>query len=195
MCTDKFILKELNNAEIEEIYNEHMVTDFPKSELKPLKLLLDCREKGLYKCFGMYEKERLLAYMYFAGNKKIILLDYFAVVKNIRNSGYGSVMLSKIKQYLKNTSSVERVIIEAESIRSSKNKEERNIRERRISFYRKNGLKEQSFMPTVFGTEFTILVLDIRKNEDFGEEDIKKGYESIYRDILTVEMYEKNIYL
>lgn len=32
-------LKELNNVDIEIIYNEHMIKDFPSGELKPLDVI------------------------------------------------------------------------------------------------------------------------------------------------------------
>lgn len=203
----EYVFRELSDKAIEEIYYEHMIGDFPKSELKPLKLLLDCRKKDLYKCFGLYEKDRLLAYSYFANDfdKKIILLDYLAVVKDMRNAGYGSIMLSKIKEYFRSNSTVENIIIEAESIESSKNQEEKAVRQRRIAFYKKNGLVQQQFMSKVFGTEYTILLLAVQDNDaatdkkqilkENSEGKITEGYQNIYKAILTKEMYDKNIFI
>lgn len=214
----EYVFKELSDKAIEEIYYEHMTSDFPKSELKPLKLLLDCKKMDLYKCFGLYQGDKLLAYSYFANDpdKKIILLDYLAVVKNMRNAGYGSIMLSKIREYFRENSTVEKVIIEAESIESSTNEEERNIRQRRIAFYKKNGLVQQQFKARVFGTEFTILLLDVQNNSEVStnntnngntkidekkmpeknnEAEIIEGYQNIYKAILTKEMYDKNVFI
>ena len=205
MNTDNFFFRELTDKEIEKIYYENMTEDFPKSEIKSLELLLNCKKKDLYRCFGLYEGDKLLSYSYFANDaeKKVILLDYLAVVKDMRNSGYGSVMLSKIQEYFKSHSSVSNIIIEAESISSSKNEEEKEIRKRRISFYEKNGLKRQKFMANVFGTEFTILVLDIQYNSECGgalnEENsqigLKEAYKNIYKAILTKKIYESNIFI
>lgn len=215
----EYLLKELSDKAIEEIYYEHMTCDFPESELKPLKLLLDCKKMDLYKCFGLFAGDKLLAYSYFANDphKKIILLDYLAVVKNMRNAGYGSIMLSKTREYFKENSIVEKVIIEAESIETSRNEEERNIRQRRIAFYKKNGLVQQQFKTKVFGTEFTILLLDVQNNgevsvsnntknnntkidekkmsEKNNEAEIIEDYQNIYKAILTKEMYDKNVFI
>lgn len=195
-------LIELDDMQISEIYNKHMKTDFPKSELKPLKLLLDCRKKGLYKCFGLFDAGELKAYAYLANYKEedVILLDYLAVISDIRGKGYGSIMLTELKNYYKNNTKVKAVIIEAESIRSAKDDEQIKLREKRIRFYKRNGLIEQKLLPVVFGTEFTILVLDIqdmvddmRKSENKYEKYITEGYKNIYRAILSEEKYEKNI--
>lgn len=195
-------LIELDDMQISEIYNKYMKTDFPKSELKPLKLLLDCREKGLYKCFGLFDAGELKAYAYLANYKEedVILLDYLAVIRDIRGKGYGSIMLTELKNHYKNNTKVKAVIIEAESIRSAKDNEQIKLREKRIRFYKRNGLIEQKLLPVVFGTEFTILVLeiqdmvdDMRKASNKYEEYITEGYKNIYRAILSKEMYEKNI--
>lgn len=220
----EYVFKELSDKAIEEIYYEHMTSDFPRSELKPLKLLLDCKKMDLYKCFGLFDGDKLLAYSYFANDpdKKIILLDYLAVVKNMRNAGYGSIMLSKIREYFRENSTVEKVIIEAESIESSTNEKERNIRQRRIAFYKKNGLVQQQFKARVFGTEFTILLFDVQNNSEIStsdntnnsntdnsntkidekklpeknnEAEIIEGYENIYKAILIKEMYDKNVFI
>ena len=133
----------------------------------------------------------------------------------MRNTSYGSIMLSKTREYFKENSIVEKVIIEAESIETSRNEEERNIRQRRIAFYKKNGLVQQQFKTKVFGTEFTILLLDVQNNgevsvsnntknnntkidekkmsEKNNEAEIIEDYQNIYKAILTKEMYDKNV--
>lgn len=197
-------LVELDDRQISDIYNKYMKEDFPKSELKPLKLLLECRKKGLYRCFGLFYKGELKAYAYLANYKKedVVLLDYLAVISDIRGKGYGSKMLTELKNYYKNNTKVKAIIIEAESIRSAKDDEQIKLRERRIRFYKRNRLIEQSFLPVVFGTEFTILVLEIQDiaNDDKGkaekdkyEEYITERYKKIYHAILCEEEYKKNI--
>ena len=45
---DEYNIRLLDTEEIKSIYNEHIVTDFPASEVKPLKQMLEKRENGQY---------------------------------------------------------------------------------------------------------------------------------------------------
>lgn len=198
---------ELTDEQITDIYNTHMQVDFPKSEIKPLKVILEAKAKGFYVCFGLFDiikdcennngdekesvKEKLVAYAFLANDrgKRLFLLDYLAVIHGLRGSGYGGKMLSKLKEYFYENTFVNALIIEAESIGSSENEEEVFVRKRRIHFYKKNGLLEQPFLSEVFGTVFTILILWIREEEI----NILEEYKNIYKSILTADIYEKNI--
>ena len=41
-------LEKLNKAQVENVYNERMIIDFPKDELKPLDILYRAIDKGIY---------------------------------------------------------------------------------------------------------------------------------------------------
>ncbi len=90
----------LEADEITDIYNEHIVTDFPASEVKPLSQMLRKREQGQYFVYGMFEDNGELAgYAYFikCSNKDVYLLDYLAIVKNKRSKHLGSTFLQELK--------------------------------------------------------------------------------------------------
>ena len=90
----------LETDEITDIYNEHIVTDFPASEVKPLSQMLRKREQGQYFVYGMFEDNGELAgYAYFikCSNKDVYLLDYLAIVKNKRSKHLGSTFLQELK--------------------------------------------------------------------------------------------------
>jgi L-amino acid N-acyltransferase YncA len=93
----------LEADEITDIYNEHIVTDFPASEVKPLSQMLRKREQGQYFVYGMFEDNGELAgYAYFikCSNKDVYLLDYLAIVKNKRSKHLGSTFLQELKPIL-----------------------------------------------------------------------------------------------
>ena len=52
-------LRILNTEEITEIYNTHMVKDFPRAELKPLEHIINTTNKGLCVSVGMYETDKI----------------------------------------------------------------------------------------------------------------------------------------
>ena len=45
-------LQRLDEHQITKLYQEHMVIDFPKDELKPLKMILQSVQDGFYDCLG-----------------------------------------------------------------------------------------------------------------------------------------------
>lgn len=191
---------ELEDEKIKYIYETFMVNDFPLCELKPLSIILNAKKENHYRCFALIddidnEKDVVCAYTYFASddNWETVLLDYFAVNENIRGRGTGSKMLELVKDYFKNNTSVSNVIVESESIESAKNDEENFIRTRRIRFYENNGLKKFCCRPVVFGTEYTMLVLEVNKEKEIDETEIVNSYLNIYKSILTEKMFEENI--
>ena len=85
-------------------------------------------------------------------------------------------------------------IITASSGEAAETEPEKQIRERRIRFYRNNDLLEQDYFSVVFGTEFSILYLFI--DEYVEDKDlIKDVYSEIYHAILEDSVYEKNIFI
>ena len=48
-------IKVLDKNEIEKIYKEHLINDFPKDELKPLEYINKMHDLSKYECFGFYD--------------------------------------------------------------------------------------------------------------------------------------------
>lgn len=106
---DEYNIRLLDTEEIKSIYNEHIVTDFPASEVKPLKQMLEKRENGQYFVYGLFEsntdddgapQEELSGYAYFikCRNMDVYLLDYLAIVKDKRSKHLGTHFLGQLKQ-------------------------------------------------------------------------------------------------
>ncbi len=86
------------------------MTDFPASEVKPLKQMLEKREMNdQYFVYGMYENredscgrkyDELAGYAYFikCRNRDVYLLDYLAIVKKISVQSIGSGFLRAAKE-------------------------------------------------------------------------------------------------
>ena len=57
-------LSSLNKKQIETIYQERMKIDFPPSELKPLSMIYDAIERGIYECLGLMDGTDIVGYAY-----------------------------------------------------------------------------------------------------------------------------------
>ena len=102
------IIKNLTQEQVKTIYNNHMVNDFPASELKPLSMILKGMKKKIFEWLGYVDEEsgEILAYAVFVKNGNDYLFDYLAVISDSRNSGIGSSFLKQIAEHYKHADSV-----------------------------------------------------------------------------------------
>lgn len=123
---------------------------FPPNEQFPLWLLrLLAVRKGVdFRAF--FDEEQFCGILYTAENEHYIFVLYLAVNDNIRSKGYGS----RILQWLKaNTSKA--VVLNVEAVNGSA----ANIkqREKRIEFYRKNGITDTGYSFADKGETYAVL--------------------------------------
>lgn len=185
-------LRTLTKEEIEIIYQKHLVNDFPKEEQKPLEFMLDLYEKGLYVCYGMFEGMKLIAYAFLVKTEhgSFLLMDYYAVIKKFRSGGHGSRFLNLLKEHCKEEAGilfeVETGIYEAG--------EAKTTCERRISFYRKNGLKMSTLWLVLFTVDMHVMYLPL-KEKNISDEELLKELDRIYQAMFPKKFYQKNIVL
>lgn len=182
-------LRQLTNEDIEKIYNKHMIIDFPVEELKPIEVIKKLIKRNIYICYGLYENEELLAYAFLATSKLYLLIDYYSVCANHRNKGIGSEFLNILKE---NCKSYNGIIVEVEKIECASNETEKVIRQRRINFYKKNGMIMTNISCTLFNVNFSIMCLcNIELDESFIYEGLKK----IYKEIIPSKLYSEYVKL
>lgn len=186
-------LEKLDRFTLQDIYNTFMVHDFPKSELKPLAMLQEQMEKG--NCIGWHltENKDLLAYAIFAKTAALsspVLLDYYAVNSVRRGSGIGSICLKLLAEQLQESDSI---LLEVEAVEKATTEEERNIRKRRISFYKQNGCLETAIENCLFGVDFSIMTLPCRKT--LTNDEVFSSLEDIYQTMMPPERYAANVRL
>ena len=68
-------LIQLNKDRVSSIYEERMVHDFKKDELKPLRMILKAMDEGIYESLGLSDGERLLGYTFLVKQGKRYLVD------------------------------------------------------------------------------------------------------------------------
>ena len=181
-------IRELTIEEVRKVYKDHVREDFPREERKPLSRIEKTIKEGKYLCLGAFgEKGELLGYAFFVFEKEACLLDYYAVVPEMRGKGIGSAFL---QEAVKNTRA-EVTIIEIEDPEVSVPDEEKKARERRLSFYLNAGCVNTQVHVVTFGVKFLLLEYPVTASHD--KDVIAQGYRSIYRSILPKWMFERNI--
>ncbi len=166
-------IKELTREQIELVFNKYMIEDFPEDELKPLKRIIEMLDEGIYFAAGLYEDNDALAgYAYFVKDSvnKTALLDYFAILKENRCKGYGSVFFDNVKPFLKKHD-VDNLYLETENVDFAKDEADKQIRIRRIAFYEKNMLIMSQVRSQLFGVDYRIMNLNVTGN------NVTKGLE------------------
>lgn len=187
------IVKKINENEVDYIYNNFMVKDFPKAELKPLERIKYTMSKGMCEVLALYDWENIKSYavLIIPQNGEYVLLDYFAVVKNYRGTGIGHEMLGKIMKYIdRHKKHINGMFIECESPEYATSEYERIERERRIKFYKTCGCNETGFGSELFRVNYDIL--NINTDENYEEINLK-DLELIYRQMFKKEHFENKV--
>lgn len=182
--TKELMIKKLTYSQVKQIYREYMKSDFPASELKPLLMITKSMKKGMYECLGLFEEDKLLGYAFFVINDRDILLDYFAILGEVRNKGYGSTFLAKITEYYKDYDSL---LIEVEDPDFSDDEQDTALMNRRIGFYTRNGCIDTGVRVWLFGVDYR--VLEVAAIGSHTKSDIAKDYFRIYHRILPRFLY------
>ncbi|NLW12327.1 MAG: GNAT family N-acetyltransferase [Clostridiaceae bacterium] len=198
------VVQSLSREQIAEIYDEHMVQDFPDNELKPLWAVEGLCERGLYHAYGLFDDDRLRGYALFstAGrNRKhqnSLLLDYFAVIAGGRSRGYGSKFLKLLRpRLIEDFPNCQGMIAEVESVRAAVDPDEKHIRERRIAFYRRNGFRRTRIRSNLFGVAFTIMFQPFGQETAVQTDDafVLTEMEKIYAAMLPAQVVSQQVKL
>lgn len=183
--------RELTFGEMEKIYQQYMTQDFPENELKPLSSIERMYQQGRYKGFVMEEEGDVKAYWMLLQDLEnhSFLLDYFAVIEGLRGQGYGSKALAGI---LDSVGENEVVVIEAENPKKAGSQSEKEIQERRLDFYRRNGVIFTELASVVYEAAYVIMYLS-KGRQGLSKEEVYRIYVDFYEKwILGKEKCEKH---
>ncbi len=145
-------------------------------------------DKGFYECWAMYDEDNIVGYAFLACIEKNYFIDYLAVFEEKRNHGIGGEILGLLRGFLSDEANI---ILEAEDPDHSDNLQQKKLQERRIAFYKRHGWADTSIRVTCFGVPFVILAL--RTDFPDSKEKIIELYKNFYRNMLTAQMFGKNI--
>lgn len=131
-----------------------MRSAFPQNEQIPMWLLrlLAFRKSVKFRVF--YEDEQFCGILYTAENDKYLFVLYLAVNDRIRSKGHGTKILDWLKQ---NTEKI--IVLNVEALDPSA--ENALQREKRISFYSRNGVFDTGCRFVDEGENYYVLATDI----------------------------------
>lgn len=183
-------LKVLSDAQTRLLYEQQMRRDFPPSELKSLAAILKMKREGTYDVHGAYLDGMLVAYAlcYCPKEGKIVLLDYLAVEPDMRKRGIGTMLLHELRAHY--AKSADTILIECERPKTAPNEQE--ARER-IRFYTQAGAQMTNVRIWLFEVEYSILILPCC--DEVIARDWAQQMLSLYRQMLTPALYERNVRL
>lgn len=186
-------IREISREALKPIYDEHMVQDFPADELKPWAAIEALYDQGVYKSYGLYDGEALLAYACFTRQTEEawLLLDYYAVCAAYRSHGYGSQFITKLWQSLQD---VQAIFVEIELIESAKDEAERQTRTRRRQFYLRNGLTATKIRTRLFGVDYEMLLMPCAAPK-LDDAALLEELRKIYQTMLPPKAFAKFVQL
>ena len=129
---------------------------FPEQEKKPLQIMENLVADNRMEMLAMVDEDEFvgLAINLIDAEQNRALLDYYAIVPEKRNGGYGSKGLEVLLDRFKN----QKYIFEIET--QDEKAENAEERKRRKAFYLRNALKETGLFVNAYNTDFEILTPD-----------------------------------
>lgn len=179
-------LKLLNKEELKKIYNEEMVFDFPKTELKPVRSMLRLMDMGKYEPLLVTDNGETVGYatVWLPADRQGGLLEYFGVLRGKRNGGLGSKTLALLAERYG------QIFGEAEAP-TSDDPAENDLRRRRIGFYLRNGMRLLDYECALFGVHFNCLYMGPEQDD----RKVEKLHRSVYADYFSPEHMARYIQL
>lgn len=150
-----------------EIYKN----SFPKVEQFPVWLLRIMSHLKGVNSIAFYDRNNLCGFSYFLVNEKTVFILFLAVNNQIRLKGYGSQIISWIKENYPNRE----IFLDAE--KPDENTENNSQRVKRIEFYKRNGIFDTNHSFSYDGVTYEILCT----NKNFSEEDYNKNLMSYFK--------------
>lgn len=182
-------LRLLNREERAEVYEAHLRQDFPEDERKPLPLLEALIAAGINSFWGCFRDGELVGYYVLASAKDspLLLLDYLAVVPEKRDTGCGTEIL---RQLVERLPAGQWLCIESERPEAVPEGAEREMRERRLRFYRRSGAVRTPVHVLLFDVDYALLVLT--RETLPGADEVERQYHRLYREMLG-GVYRKRV--
>ena len=171
-----------NLEQITFIYNNYMVFDFPKDELKPLAHILSMVKDGTCTFYALKKDKEVLSYFSLCENGEGVLVDYLAVNEKLRGQGIGTKTLEFLKSVAKNRY----IIVECEDDKFALDSQDKMNRLRRIEFYKRAGFVLSGVTSNLFGVDYTVLTYPKTNSKK-----AKELYSAVYLRMLGQSMYDK----
>lgn len=189
---ENITIKKLSLDDLLFIYDTYGPQFFPPDELKPTAAIKRLFEAGLYCGYGIYLPENTVcgfALFVFSDSLNGVLLDYYAVLPQYRNGGFGGKVLSLLSAAFPDNAGI---YIESENPAFAKNTDELDLQTRRIGFYERNGAQKTGLKSCLFGVHYEVLYLEC--GQPFTALSTQTHYENvdaIYKTMFFPKYYGK----
>jgi len=175
--------------QLDRVYQEDLKAAFPPDELKSLAAIkFQWQEAGTYRPYCLFDDDGMgpvgTAFLW-KGGPGWALLDYLSVSPGWRNDGFGTEMLRLLPQVEPGTV----IILEIEEPAFAPDPA---MAERRIEFYRRNGLYTAPYHAEIYNVYYRIMYLADHPVET---EELLQAHRAIYRNGLKPASYEKNVHI
>lgn len=189
------MIRKLDTHEVRDVYRKHLRNDFPRNERRPLWSIMNMRRRQQYVCYGVFHENRLVCYAFFVtliqDGRKCCLLDYFAVLPELRGRGIGSWFLTQFESHMHHA---DLILVEVENPDRAGNRAEKDAMESRMSFYLRNGMKDTNVLVETFGVPYRILEFPLsREKSETAQDEVRRVYEAFYRVLMTERMFQRHI--
>lgn len=161
----------LTIEQFSQIYQQHIIYDFPENERRPLENIRWLMQEGQYLALGYYDKQCLLGYATLYQSNHIDLLDYFAIVKDYRNQHLGTTFLNELLAQYKNKP----LLLEVENPQIEPTPQ----KTRRMDFYLRQHLISLNINIYLFFVNYTLLA-----NQPLTLQEIQTFYANLYQEPL-----------
>lgn len=179
-------LKLLNKEELTTLYQKELIVVFPHAELKPLRAMLRLMDMGRYEPLLVTDEGKPVGYAlaWLPESRDGALLEYFGVLRGMRNGGLGAQILSLLG------SRYGQIFGEAEAP-NSYDEEENALRRRRIAFYERNGFRLLDYQCALFGVRFNCLY----RGPEADDRKVEAMHRGVYAGYFSPEYMKRYIQL
>lgn len=160
------------SEELRLAYRRDMTPAFPRAERKPLHVIEQLYAEGLYRPWCLFDDTELVGEAFiWAFEARYVLFDYLCITDTRRNDGLGSELIGKLLDSERNNI----VFGEAEIPAYAPDPA---MAERRLGFYRRNGLKKAFYDTNLFGVPYHTLYW---ADKEVDEQALLAAHQRCYR--------------
>ena len=184
------VLRILPPEELAEVYQTVLKEAFPPAELKPLEIMEQMRQRGVYDPLGYFEEDGSLAgcmILWRHTGGQYILIDYLCVPAGRRGQGAGGKILAAVRSYYP----PDTVFIgESEAPTGDPKADEQILR--RLDFYRRSGAVTLGYDCAMFGVHYKTIAWANPLPDEAG---ILQKHQEIYQEQFSRALYDEFIQL
>ena len=175
----------------EDVYQKY-IEIFPEEERKTLETIERNYNKNITRFIKISEENKLIGFfiMNSIENNRYMQLDYFAILPEYQNKGYGTKAIKELKKVVLN---YDTIFVEIEKLGCGANKVENKIREKRAKFYDRLEFNKLNVDLKWFNSLFlSIYYLKLNENLTYDEEEILNNIFEIYYKVHGKKKVDEN---